>query len=286
MVLDTDAYNEVDDQFALVYSLISPEVKVEAVYAAPFHNVKSADPADGMLKSYEEIIRILDLLGVSPDQFVFRGSSRYMGSPETPCESPATEDLIHKARQSSQEDRLYVVAIGAPTNVSSALILAPDIRKNITVVWLGGNARSWPGQNEFNQKQDPAASRILFDREVDLVQVPCWPVASHLQVGIPELRACMGDSEIAGSLTALVEEALSGNMSRTRILWDLSAVAWVVDPGLLRLHWIHSPVLCPGLMYAADESRHLIRCAYHVQRDKLFTDFYQKIRRVGNGLAI
>jgi len=39
MILDTDTYNEVDDQFALVYALLSPEaVKVEAIHAAPFHN--------------------------------------------------------------------------------------------------------------------------------------------------------------------------------------------------------------------------------------------------------
>jgi len=59
MVLDTDTYNEIDDQFALVYALISPELDVQAVYAAPFHNSRSSGPGDGMKKSYEEILRIL-----------------------------------------------------------------------------------------------------------------------------------------------------------------------------------------------------------------------------------
>ena len=45
MVLDTDTYNEVDDQFALCYSLLSPErVNLQAVYAAPFHNNRSSGP--------------------------------------------------------------------------------------------------------------------------------------------------------------------------------------------------------------------------------------------------
>ena len=36
VVIDTDAYNEVDDQFAIAWALRSPErVNVEAVYAAP-----------------------------------------------------------------------------------------------------------------------------------------------------------------------------------------------------------------------------------------------------------
>ena len=51
MVLDTDTYNEVDDQFALVYALLSPErIQVEAIYAAPFHNKRSSGPADGMAR--------------------------------------------------------------------------------------------------------------------------------------------------------------------------------------------------------------------------------------------
>ena len=79
LVIDTDAKNEVDDQFAIAWALTSPErFDVEAVYAAPFSTafsdrddepeelrekagklVGSADtPADGMRQSYDEIVRI------------------------------------------------------------------------------------------------------------------------------------------------------------------------------------------------------------------------------------
>ena len=45
MVLDTDTYNEVDDQFALSYALLSPEkLNVQAIYAAPFYNDRSGGP--------------------------------------------------------------------------------------------------------------------------------------------------------------------------------------------------------------------------------------------------
>ena len=63
MVLDTDTYNEIDDQFALVYALLCPEkLNVEAVYAAPFTNDRSTRPGDRMEKSYEEILRLLERL--------------------------------------------------------------------------------------------------------------------------------------------------------------------------------------------------------------------------------
>ena len=61
MVLDTDTYNEIDDQFAVVYALLSQDkLAVEALYAAPFKNNRSDGPADGMERSYDEIHRLLD----------------------------------------------------------------------------------------------------------------------------------------------------------------------------------------------------------------------------------
>ena len=39
VVLDTDTYNEIDDQFALAYLIRSEEkLSLKAVYAAPFFN--------------------------------------------------------------------------------------------------------------------------------------------------------------------------------------------------------------------------------------------------------
>ena len=66
VILDTDTYNEIDDQFALSYMVKSPEkLNVKAIYAAPFFNEKSTGPADGMEKSYEEILRLLILLEIA-----------------------------------------------------------------------------------------------------------------------------------------------------------------------------------------------------------------------------
>ena len=52
VVLDTDTYNEVDDQFALAYMLCSGDkLNVKGISAAPFHNSRSCGPGDGMEKS-------------------------------------------------------------------------------------------------------------------------------------------------------------------------------------------------------------------------------------------
>lgn len=283
MILDTDTYNEVDDQFALIYALLSPEaVKVEAIHAAPFHNKNSKGPEDGMIRSYDEIIRLMNILKFDTDGIVFKGSTRYMGSKETPCENDAVNNLIKLAGQSSPDNPLYIAAIGAPTNISSAIIKAPEIIKNIKVVWLGGNGRNWPSGREFNLMQDITASQILFDSGVDLIQIPAWPVASHLKVSVAELKKCMGNSKIAGALTKIVDDALNGKPGRTRIIWDISAIAYLVIRGAVRTYKIHSPVLQNdyNCSYSVDERRHFIECAYYLNRDWIFMDFYEKIRKL------
>ena len=41
VVIDTDAFNEIDDQFAIAYLIRSVEkLNTRSVYAAPFHNSK------------------------------------------------------------------------------------------------------------------------------------------------------------------------------------------------------------------------------------------------------
>lgn len=84
-VLDTDAYNEIDDQFALAYMVRSRErIHVKAIYAAPFHNARSASPADGMEKSFGKIRSVLSLMGEELLQSVRRGSEHYLKDERTP----------------------------------------------------------------------------------------------------------------------------------------------------------------------------------------------------------
>lgn len=90
-VLDTDTYNEVDDQFALAYLLKSSDrVRTRAIYAAPFYNQKSDSPKDGMEKSFCEIGRVLDVMGLSQEYGakVFKGSDRFLEDESEPVDSP------------------------------------------------------------------------------------------------------------------------------------------------------------------------------------------------------
>ena len=86
VVLDTDTYNELDDQFALSYMMKnSDKLNVKALYAAPFLNDKSVSPKDGMEKSYDEILKLLTLLKREDLKSVtFKGSETYLTDEDKP----------------------------------------------------------------------------------------------------------------------------------------------------------------------------------------------------------
>lgn len=278
MVLDTDTYNEIDDQFALAYALKSHEkLNIEAVYAAPFYNERSTGPGDGMEKSYNEILNILKMLGVSPDGFVFRGSTGYLKDPQTPQESEAARDLVKRAMECENE-LLYVVAIGAITNVASAILMEPKIIEKIVVVWLGGHAFNWPDTKEFNLAQDICASRIIFDCGVPLVQIPCCGVTTHMLTTIPELEHyLMGKSEIGTYLTDIVRSYTNEPYGWSKVIWDVATIAWLINPAWVPTSFVHSPVLTDQVTWSFDTRRHLIRSATYMHRDKIFADLFRKL---------
>jgi inosine-uridine nucleoside N-ribohydrolase len=285
-VLDTDTYNEIDDQFALAYSLGSPCIKLEAVYAAPFHNENSEGPADGMEKSYAEIGRLLDLIGASGQPALpprFRGAQAFC-SGVAPVESPAALDLIERAMRmpptssAGHGQELHVMAIAAPTNIASALLLEPRIAQRIVVVWLGGHPPYWHSADEFNMRQDLAASRVLLDSGVPLVLIPCKNVAEHLRVTVPELESMLGGhGPVAEYLLGSTLEYMKERNVLSKVIWDIAVPAWINFPGAVPTYTSASPILEDGLRWSHDPRRHTIRIAYDVDRDAIFRDLYAKL---------
>lgn len=284
VVLDTDAFNQIDDQFALVYAMMSREqVNLLAVYAAPFHNKRSNGPEDGMERSYEEILRVVGRLGESGEGIALRGSRSYLPAPDVPVESPAAVDLVRRAEEMS-DGLLYVVAIGALTNVASALLLTPAIAERIVVVWLGGQPSSWYHTEEFNLQQDLHASRLVLDCGVPLVRVPCINVAEQMRTTLAEVTAfACGRGPIGDYLCEIFEGYQADKVLGSKVLWDLAPVAWVVNPAWVETVLVHSPVLNDGLTWSRDPRRHLIREALRVNRDEIFGDLSRKLAAAASG---
>ena len=285
VVLDTDTYNEIDDQFALAYLIKSDEkLSLKAIYAAPFFNSKSAGPEDGMEKSYDEIFNVLTLMEREDlKKNVFKGSRSYLPSENEAVDSEAARDLAARAMQYTKEKPLYVIAIGAITNVASALLMNPEIKERIVVIWLGGNAYFWPHNKEFNLYQDVAGARVVFGCGVPLVQLPCMGVVSAFTTSGPELEFHLrGKNKLCDYLIDVTtKEAMEcyGGSTWTRPIWDVTAVAWLLDGDFMYDCLKHSPIPEYDDKYAFDDNRHFIKYVYHINRDNLFADLFKKLTK-------
>ena len=121
MVLDTDTYNEIDDQFALVYALLCPEkLNVEAVYAARLPMTGPPGPATGWRRAMKKSCACWNGCMDAGDLFT-RLHRLPVAVVSLPSAARRLDDLIRRAVAAPDDDPLYVVAIGAITNVAAAL---------------------------------------------------------------------------------------------------------------------------------------------------------------------
>lgn len=284
VVLDTDTYNEIDDQYALAYLLLNPQrARVQAIYAAPFSNRKAETPAIGVQKSYEEIRHILCLMGREEmlDK-VYPGCECYLPDEQTPVDSPAVRNLVALAMAHSPDEPLYVIALAAITNVASALLLEPAIRDRIVVVWLGGNALHWHDNYEFNLRQDVAGARVLLGCGAAVVLVPCMGVVPAFATTEPELREYLkGKNALCDYLYDYTTSEVSGYRGQVKCwskpIWDVTAVGWLLSGDFMLDELIPSPIPEYDHRWGRDKRRHLVRYVYHIQRDKLFADLFARL---------
>lgn len=277
IILDTDTYNEIDDQFALAYAMLSKDkVDLLSINAAPFLNSRSTSAADGMEKSYNEIFRIMKLVDPDANIPVYRGSASFLANKETPVESPACDNIINTVMNS--DELVYIVAVGAITNVASAIIKCPEIVNRTVVIWLGGHALHWQDTREFNLKQDVAAAQIVLDSGVPFVQIPCNGVCTEFSTTIPELEYYLrGKNELCDYLVDIVRSYTKKPYGWSKVVWDVTAVAALVDPKALDMVIIPTPILTNDCHYAKDDARHPFIYVRRIRRDPIYADLFEKL---------
>jgi purine nucleosidase len=303
LVIDTDAANEIDDQFALAWALRRPDkLDVKGIYATPFSfahrrnlyaqaasNAAPFNPPDvGMQRSFDEILYVQKLLGIEKPVPTFLGCPAYLSSLSEPIESEATAHLIATALAMPADELLYVVALGCATNVASALLLAPEIMHKIVVVWTSAFPSHAPHVNQsFNLEQDVLASQWLYDSGVPLVYLPGYHVGAQLRLSLAEVeRYVQPHGEIGRYLHALFADnplwAVTGrpaSEAHSWVIWDLINIAWLLDTAWVSSHVVPTPHLGADLRWQAREQAHPMREAFAVQRDAIFNDLFASLAK-------
>ena len=279
IILDTDTYNEIDDQYALAYAMLSKKkINLLSVNAAPFYNSRSSSAEEGMEKSYNEIFNIMKLTdAVMAEQVpVYRGSRRFMTSKTDIVESDACDNIINTVM--SRETPVVIVAIGAITNVASALAKEPEIAKRSAVIWLGGHALERPDTKEFNLRQDIPGAQVLFDSRIPFLQIPCDGVCSSFITTPAELDYYLkGKNELCNYLCSIRGDYISWGYGRSKGVWDVTAIGCMTLPSSMEIVEIPCPYVTSDCRYAFDSARHHYLYVRKIRRDPLYADLFRTL---------
>ena len=192
-------------------------------------------------------------------------------------ESSMVDDLIERA-MSEREGPLYVLALGTPTNVSSAILKEPGITSRIVVVPLGGRPYEFSTYDDFNFRQDINSLRVLFDCGVAIIHVPALMVSEMMRTTEAELdRYVKGKGPTGDYLYELYCEWVEVVPGSSKPIWDLAPGGYLMNPMWAESRLAPSPIMNEGMLHSFDSSRHPVRLVTRVNRDAIFADFFEKL---------
>ena len=329
VLIDTDAANEIDDQYALTWAVLSPEhIDIEAIVAAPYsfahhrqplldaiaalekdpdadvpliyrrwsenltaagvaaESIEFEGPDEGMERSFDEIVTVYDKLGLSTEGLAYRGSPAFMAAPDVPIESEGATRIVEAAMAS--DDRVLVVAaIGAVTNIASALLIEPEIASRMVVTWTSGYP-TWTDLSNapsLNLVEDVHASRLLFESGVPLVYLPGFHIGAQLLLSLPEVEQWIkGRGAIGDYLHHLythnpihTQRAIAEFPGQSWVCWDLINFAWIIEPDWVPTRVTETPTLDDDLVWSARPGAPNMLEATDIDRDAIFGDFIAKL---------
>lgn len=275
VILDTDTYNECDDQFALSYLLKSAErFDVQAVTIAPYsHEGVEESIEAGTEKSFIEACRICSWLDVDPKNKVFKGAVRYLK--DAPVPNAAVDKIVEICLRN---DKTYILAIGAITNVAMAVLQEPSIVEKMEVVWLGGHSLLSANNLEFNFMQDVEAVRTVFESGVKLTVIPAKGVASGLMTSIYELEHHLkGKSVLCDYLCEVFHQDGYHGVQDRRVIWDISVIAYLINPLWFEVKEIDCPEIKDDTSYLFKPNKHKVTFVNYINAKQVYKDLFKKL---------
>ena len=282
VILNTDAKNEADDQFAIVHALLTPSFELHGIVPAHFGSVKSAT---SLQDSHDEVMLLLRLMDLEGRVRVADGAPAALADAATPAPSPGADLIIAEAVKADPRP-LHVAFLGPLTDMASALLLAPEIaRRDVRVIWIGGG--HWPvGGREYNLSNDIAAANAVARSGVELWQIP-MPVYRRMAVSYAELHERVAGQGAVGKY--LVDQLIDWNARMVpypiehRSLGDLPAIGVMMYPECGESDWVPGPEYSELMTYVHSGQNRPVKLYRNVDQRFILEDFFAKLTRFARG---
>ena len=279
VLIDTDAKNEADDQFAIVQALLSPKLENKGFIAAHF----GTRLPDSMERSYAELEKIFDLMGFEKEGMIFRGAERAIQDKAVPQVSEGARKIVEEAMKNDARP-LYILFLGPLTDMASALLMEPRIAQRCTVIWIGGG-RYPSGGIEFNLGNDIEAANVVFSSKVPVWQIP-KNVYEMMAVSFAELELNVYPHGAIGKyLLEQMNEHAKEDIPRlsdfrsgeTWVLGDSPAVGVLLYEHRFCYDWVQAPLITKDMTYVQTGLNRPIRVYREVDSHLILNDLYAKL---------
>jgi purine nucleosidase len=276
VILNTDAKNEADDQYAIVHAILTPSFDLRGLISAHFGTRKSSSSQSD---SHQEILRLLDLMKLTGSIPVHAGAPKALPDEATPVPSEGSALIIDEAMKDDPRP-LHVAFLGPLTDMASALLEQPAIaERNVIVIWIGG--AEWPvGGPEFNLSNDIHAANVVFRSKVQLWQIPST-VYKRMAVSYAELVTKVYDKGAIGKY--LVEQLVEWNGENVtgpiehRSLGDSPAIGVIMYPDCGVYEWRPAPEFTSEMNYRHTGTNRPVRVYESVDQRYIHEDFFAKL---------
>ena len=268
VIFDTDIGYSWDDQFALVYLLKNENLfNIEAITIEPFKHTESESVIDNQELSYNEILTISKLLNKNIENKIYKFSN-----------NEAVEKIIGIA---NKNDKTYILAIGALSNISLAINKNPNIINKIEIIWLGGNSLEYGNNKEFNFMQDTDATFNVINSNINMTIIPARNVAVDLIIKKEELEKRLDmNKEISQYLCKrFVNDSYYG-VKNERVIWDISVIAYLINKNWFETKEIKGLSLSENLQYYTNSSTATKLIVEKLDNNKIYDDLFEVLDSV------
>ena len=296
VLLDTDANNEIDDQHAIAYLLLSGDSFVlEGI------TVNKTNNGGDIFEQAAEAERVIKLCGMDDQISVKLGAIASFIDIESNVDQQKFDgvdavDLMIKRAHRQASDPLVILAIGKLTNVALAIRKDPTIIPKIKILWLGSN---FPIAGEYNLDSDPESVNFVissgalieiavvrYKQSTGTAMVTVTPkdleenlVGNGPDVKTPVVGRNGGEFYNFGdySLNLLNNCYLFGNPP-SRPLYDMAAVAILKNSAWADIKKIPSVLYSNGCWSETDSIQTNLYIRENFNKDEILKDFYNSIK--------
>lgn len=278
LIINTDAKNEADDQYAIVHALLTPRFRIQGIIGAHF----GTRSATSMEDSYEEIHKVLEIMNMTKDVDVYKGAPHALADETTPVRSEGSDLIVREALREDPAP-LYVIFLGPITDLAAAYLQEPSIADRLTAVWIGGG--TYPdGAEEFNLMNDVNAANVVLRSPIPLWQVP-KNVYSMIRVSLAELAVKVRPHGEIGRY--LFDQLVTFNMEwggnsrwpkgEMWSLGDSPTVSLLLDDHMFEYDMLEAPLIGPDYRYVQQPGARKIRVYRYVDSRFTMEDLYAKL---------